>query len=152
MRKKIIYGCESRGDGDKPYLIRWELFKCKYFNIYLHKFLRSDADEHHDHTWNFYSFVFKGGYIEEIPSKTWTGCFKEPFFRKHILIKPFSLLYRPATHRHRVVLHKRRNSDGSFGFTPAWSIVITGKYIRQWGFYTKRGWKNFKDYFKENGC
>lgn len=146
MKKKIIYGCEARGDADKPYLIRWQLFTCRWFTIYLHKFIRSDADDLHDHPWNFWSFILWRGYFEEtfkiFPDINSVYNYKVTS-RKRKLIRPLSLIYRSATHTHRVVLISEK---------PAWTIVIRSKYIRQWGFFENEGWKLWSVYFKEKGC
>jgi hypothetical protein len=39
--------------GDSPYMLRWWIIpRNKFFNIYLHRFLRSDDDRAlHDHPW-----------------------------------------------------------------------------------------------------
>lgn len=56
-KSKIIYGCESRGDGGSPYLTRWTLRETTLGSLYLHHFHRSDADENHDHPWPFVSLI-----------------------------------------------------------------------------------------------
>ena len=52
----------------KPYLERYYLFlrdrKNFPFNIFLHKFLKSDSEDLHDHPWNFISIILWGGYWE----------------------------------------------------------------------------------------
>ena len=49
----------------EPYLERYYLFlkdRNKFpFNIFLHKFLKSDPDQLHDHPWNYSTFIIKGG-------------------------------------------------------------------------------------------
>lgn len=48
---------------------RWQLFKCKWFSIYLHGIYESDKDQHlHNHPWDYRSIVLKGSYIEETES------------------------------------------------------------------------------------
>ena len=143
FKKSIIRGCESRGDSDKPYLIRWTIIECNAFKLCIHKFLRSDADVMHDHPWNFWTFIVRRGYIEETPSERYEDSCSSTGELKHKRIKPFSFLWRPATHRHRVILMDNK---------PAWTIVLMGKYVRQWGFWTTKGWQIWNKYFKENGC
>ena len=52
----------------KPYLERYHLFLIDRqsfpFNIFLHKFLKSDPDDLHDHPWDFISIILWGGYWE----------------------------------------------------------------------------------------
>lgn len=53
--------------GADPLFIRYKLVSCRYFALYIHKLLRSDADRClHDHPWDFFSFVLKGSYVEEL--------------------------------------------------------------------------------------
>jgi hypothetical protein len=130
IKKKIIYGCEERGDAHSPYLIRWTLFERSWLQICLHKFLRSDHSEHHDHPWHFVSIILWRGYNEEtVKGKS----------RK----LPGMILFRKATHRHRVEL---------VGDKQAFTLVIMGKYVREWGFFTSLGWEYWKDYFKRKKC
>ncbi|QDH91682.1 hypothetical protein SEA_PHRAPPUCCINO_4 [Mycobacterium phage Phrappuccino] len=112
-----------------PYLQRWYLVpRNRFFNLYLHKFLRSDEDkELHCHPWNFVSFILKGSYIEVT----------EDGRRER---KRFSIAYRRAETRHRVELLRTeaipldRNRPRPME-TPAWTLVLTGPKIREWGFY-----------------
>lgn len=174
MKAKIIYGCESRGDAHSPYLVRWKLLETKLGAVYLHRFLRSDADDHHDHPWPFVSVILWRGYVEETAIldriESFSGTVDEcdallakgdgwewggysmadnaSVFRAHWQIKrrrvwPGMVLFRSAEHRHRVELVNERE---------AWTLVIRGKYVREWGFFTKRGWQRWKEYFEERGC
>lgn len=45
ISKKVFYGCESRGEGNSPYLTRFTLLSVKGWNVNLHVFHRSDHDE-----------------------------------------------------------------------------------------------------------
>jgi hypothetical protein len=51
---------------DEPYLERYYLFlkdrKRFPFNVFLHKFLKSDPDDVHDHPWPYATIILKGGY------------------------------------------------------------------------------------------
>ncbi|MFP5276951.1 MAG: DNA methyltransferase [Acidobacteriota bacterium] len=69
MIRRVIYGCDGRGDGDSPYLTRYTLFSTPWIHLCIHVFHRSDADELHDHPWPFASLILWGGYIEESASK-----------------------------------------------------------------------------------
>lgn len=145
FKKRIITGCEERGDYDKPYLTRYTFFETKNLQIALHIFHRSDANDLHDHPWNFVSLILWRGYIEE------TFEFN-PFFhkdkyritrRKQKRYYPGQILIRKAEHAHRVQLINGKK---------AITLVFMSRYIRQWGFFTKNGWSNFIDYFKINKC
>lgn len=138
MKKLIITGCEGRGDADQPYLTRWTLFRTNMFALYLHKFHRSDADDLHDHPWSFLSVIIWRGYNEVTFDKNPTLIPNSRRITKRIY--PGMIIYRPATHTHRVVL-----SNGK----PAYTLVLRFKYKRYWGFWVKGKWQLFSDYFKE---
>ena len=57
-RKRIILDRES----DEPYLERYYIFLKNRttfpFNMFIHKFLKSDPDDLHDHPWGFTTFIF----------------------------------------------------------------------------------------------
>jgi hypothetical protein len=60
------------GGQANPYLLRWWIIpRNRFFNIYLHRFLRSDDDRAlHDHSWCNVSILLDGAYYEYMP-----GCF-----------------------------------------------------------------------------
>ena len=49
---------------NEPYLERYYLFlkdrKHFPFNVFLHKFLKSDPDDLHDHPWPYFTVILKG--------------------------------------------------------------------------------------------
>lgn len=128
------------GGQERPYLRRWWLIpRNRFFNIYLHEFLRSDDDRAlHDHPWLFNaSWLLRGEYVEHT-------------------IKAGGLLVR--THRrageckfrwgkapHRVELLTRSAHAEEEDPLPCWTVFITGPVVRQWGFYCmERGWVHWK--------
>lgn len=101
-------------------MIRWR-FETPWFSIRLHHWLGPDDDRaHHDHPWDFVTFVLKGGYTDFSPGRT-----------EHLSAGSFA--YRPAEHRHTVV-----PDPGG-----AWTVIATGKRRRTWGFWD-RGLKFIK--------
>lgn len=106
-----------------PYMRRWWLIpRNRWFNIYLHCFKRSDDDRaFHDHPWWNISFLIHGSYIEHTPAGSSVRVSGDVVFRR-------------ATASHRIELH---NGD-------CWSIFITGRRIREWGFYCPKGWVHWK--------
>tara|TARA_A100001388_G_C28544001_1_gene391628 strand:- start:71 stop:517 length:447 start_codon:yes stop_codon:yes gene_type:complete len=117
--------------GDEPYLERYYLFlrdrKTFPFNIFIHRFLKSDPDDLHDHPWAFFSIILSGGYWEYTETeKSWRG--------------PLSSRYAPANTFHRVELDK--------DIPYCWTIFIPFMSTREWGFKTINGWINHEDYFK----
>jgi hypothetical protein len=114
---------------DEPYLERFYLFlknRTSFpFNIFLHKFLKSDPDDLHDHPWAFISIPLYPGYWEHTENgKFWRG--------------PLSIRYAPATIFHRVELLKEKPY--------CWSLFIPGKHIKEWGFKTEEGWIHNEKY------
>lgn len=102
------------------FMRRYRLLTTRWGNLYLHEILRSDEDKClHDHPWRFITLILIGGYREELPTRTeW---------------RPSgTLLYRPATWRHRVEIDR-----------PAWSLVWVSRKVRRWGFFTRHGWRAF---------
>lgn len=128
--KRIIYGCEARGDGDSPYLTRITLVEIGGVGIYLHIFHRSDADVFHDHPWPFVTCILRRGYLERTPNGD----------RR---LRPGMIAYRPAEWIHRVELLDSQT---------AVTLVFRGREKRKWGFHTLGGWVYWKTYMRLLGC
>lgn len=130
------------------YLKRWHLIpRNKWFNIYLHHFMLSDNPTVlHDHPWWWMSLILKGGYVEHTP--------KGSFFRRS---------WRPrfgkATDLHRVELLRewRVEYDSAesgrvvWSDIPVWTIFVTGRTVRRWGFQCPQGWRDWQDFVKRDG-
>ena len=125
-RRRIIY---DRLDNE-PYLERYYLFlkdrKNFPFNIFLHKFLKSDPDDLHDHPWDFRTIILCGGY--------WEFTDEGKFWRR-----PLSYRYAPANTFHRVELDKN--------IPYCWTLFIPSKSFKEWGFRTTNGWLKHDEYF-----
>lgn len=115
------------GPKSDPYLYRWYLWpRNRFCNLYLHKFLRDDDDRAlHDHPWWFISVLLKGTYREVLSDQVQTT------WRKRL-----SIVFRPATHRHRVVI----------GTDTCWTLVLTGPRVRDWGFWCPQGFVHWRDF------
>lgn len=93
---------------------RFQLLKTPWFNVYLHSL--SAPNWHptcHDHPWSFVTLILWNGYKEQVGTK---------FFRR----RPGCILYRPANFSHNVITP----------YGTAWSLVITTRKTRDWGFIT----------------
>ena len=111
---------------NEPYLERYYLFLKERdsfpFNIFLHKFLKGDPDDVHDHPWPYATLILRGGYYEWIPQFDDQGR-KSGEIRKwrgpgHFCISsPDSF--------HRIELKS--------GVT-AWTLFVPGPHKREWGF------------------
>ena len=114
------------------YIDRFWIFRCDLFGLMVHHILRSDQDrELHDHPWDFWSLIIKGSY-DEITLKEWTSDELES-----CRYTWWSLLRRKAKHAHRLELAP---------FKDTWSLILTFKWRRAWGFYTKNGWVHHRIY------
>lgn len=114
------------GGRDNPYLKRWYVIpRNKRFNVYLHNMVRDDEDRAlHDHPWPSLSVCLRGKLIEEMPGKV---------FRT---IRPGRIVYRHAEFAHRLIV-----PTGS-----AWTLFMTGRTVRQWGFICPKGWVHWRDF------
>lgn len=122
------------GDPSRPYLLRWWILpRNRYFNLFLHKFLRDDDDRAlHDHPWWFISIVLWGGYREI--TETWSSVSRYTGKNRWA----GSVAFRKATHKHRVVLLKN----------PTWTLILTGPRIRTWGFWCPKGFIPWQEFSK----
>lgn len=182
MAKKIIFGCEARGDAQSPYLIRWTLIETPLGAIYLHKFIRSDSPEHHDHPWAFASLILWRGYIEETAWPYERDYEQADWKRYHRLIsigltrklttaendelKPLEDLAQECDDHEGLANPRKRMRPGMILLRkathrhrvvlvdekPSVTLVIRGPYVREWGFWTRNGWQRWKEYFQERGC
>ena len=114
------------GDGG-VYLRRWRLWRGRFFSVYLHWVLRSDAGRcPHDHPWSFWSFVLWGWYVEEV--FTWDS--GRVSGGVQVRRRFWSLARRTAYHVHRIVEVSRGG---------AVTLLVMGSRLRRWGFIGKGG-------------
>ena len=109
-------------DKAEPFMIRYYLLfrrrpKWFPFNILLHKILKSDLGDLHDHYWSYITIILKGGYWESTENGTfWRG--------------PGYIGFRKATDRHSLTIPKGK---------PAWTLLLAGpnKGSKQFAKYSK---------------
>lgn len=136
-RKRIVM---DRQDNE-PYLERYYLFlkdrKSFPFNVFLHKFLKGDPDDVHDHPWPYATLILRGGYYEWVAKFNSAG---EKISEIRTWRGPGHFRVCGANSYHRVELKE--------GIT-AWTLFMPGKQTREWGFLTNRGWVHNDEYLKE---
>ena len=143
---------KGKDNGDL-YLVRYLLFKSTPLSIYIHRFMRSDADTPHDHPWNFFTYIVTKGYKEVtyLPDGEDRGLLKPHESER----KPGTLAYRKALDTHKVVNHGDRIYSRDEEHLAPLTVCIILKRHRIWGFITeatKGGriigytWNNWMDY------
>ena len=126
---------------NEPYLERYYLFLKERerfpFNVFLHKFLKSDPDDVHDHPWPYATLILKGGYWEWIPIFDSVG-------RKTGEIQhwrsPGHFRICSATSYHRIELDPN---------ITAWTLFMPGPKQREWGFLVKNKWVQWQEYLQQ---
>lgn len=123
------------GGHERPYLLRWFLIpRNRFFNLYVHLFLRSDDDRAlHDHPWMNMSVVLAGEYLEH---QILAGGVHVRNVRRagDWYLRPTGRL------AHRVELHNG----------PCWTLFVTGPRYREWGFHCpEQGWIHWKRFTAE---
>lgn len=140
--RKLIAWCERKGrtfcitgtgGPEDVYLIRYYVIKSKWLNVFLHRFLRSDRDDLHDHPWNFVTYLVKGAYTE----KKWNPKTKKTDIIRRINFPEFNaavnrLVFRKATDQHQVLTD--RSLKLSEREEAPLTICVTGRTQREWGF------------------
>lgn len=118
------------GKPGEPYMLRWWVIpRNRFFNIYLHHFMRSDDDRAlHDHPWWNFSFLLRGQYTEHM--------IKAGGIHTKRTYHAGNFKFRTSRTAHRIEL-----TDG-----PCWTLFITGPKIREWGFHCPKGWRPWQQY------
>jgi hypothetical protein len=126
---------------NEPYLERYYLFlrerKQFPFNVFLHKFLKSDPDDVHDHPWPYATLILKGGYWEWIPHFDTVGRKTGEY---QVWRRPGHFRVSKANSFHRIEL----DPD-----ITAWTLFMPGPKQREWGFLVKNKWIQWEQYLKQ---
>lgn len=126
---------------NEPYLERYYLFLRERnrfpFNVFLHKFLKSDLDDVHDHPWSYATLVLKGGYWEWIPHFDTVGRRTGEY---QVWRGPGHFRVSKANSFHRIEL----DPD-----ITAWTLFMPGPKKRDWGFLVKNKWIQWEQYLKQ---
>jgi hypothetical protein len=126
---------------NEPYLERYYLFlkdrKRFPFNVFLHKFLKSDPDDVHDHPWPYATLILKGGYWEWIPH-----------FDSHGKKVNETAEWRGPGH-FRIC---KENSYHRIEIDPdiaCWTLFMPGPQRKEWGFLVNNKWIHNETYLTE---
>lgn len=150
LRKGRLLLISGRDDPENTYLRRMFLFRSKWLSIYIHRFMRSDNDTHHDHPFAFLGYVVSGRYKESLmtegyrPNEEVRGIFPELEALKDVILCPTfedsyrnegTFGYRKAEAIHRVEIDRSYTND-EYKKAPL-TIIFRGPYITTWGFWVK---------------
>jgi len=126
---------------NEPYLERYYLFLRERerfpFNVFLHKFLKSDPDDVHDHPWPYATLILKGGYWEWIPHFDTVG---RKIGEYQVWRGPGHFRISKANSFHRIEL----DPD-----ITAWTLFMPGPKQREWGFMVRNQWIQWEEYLKQ---
>lgn len=124
------------GGAERPYLLRWWVIpRNRFFNIYLHRFLRDDDDRAlHDHPWPWCSIILRGSYIEHTIAAG-------GIHHQRRCDAGAVRFHRPKF-AHRLALIEDRE---------CWTLFITGPRVREWGFHCpEQGWIDWRKFTAAN--
>ncbi|KAA2285458.1 hypothetical protein [Arenimonas fontis] len=126
------------GGPESPYLRRWWVIpRNRWFNVYLHHFLRDDDDRAlHDHPWPWCSILLVGSYIEHTIAAG-------GIHRRQIREAPSIKISGPKRAHRIELLPNTPNPANAFETwprKPCWTLFITGPRVREWGFHCPQGW------------
>ena len=124
---------------NEPYLERYYVFlkdrKSFPFNIFIHKFLKSDPDDLHDHPWSYFTLILKGGYYEWIPGHVFEDGTFNCTVRKWRGPGHFRMCRAKSLHRIEL-------KEG----TTCWTVFMPFAKVREWGFISKGVWVQWEEY------
>lgn len=151
IRNRILAWARRRepdfliGGAENPYLRRWRLLpRNRFFNVYVHQFLRSDDDRAlHDHPWMFNaSWMLDGWYVEHTIR---AGGVAE---RAEMASGDFKFRWGPAPHRVELltVADFFKSQPNNQRPVPCWTLFITGPVVRTWGFHCPRRWIPWREF------
>lgn len=138
--KKFIKHCESTGKYwiitgrphkdhgvEVPYLIRYFVFRSKYLTIYIHRFLRSDLDDLHDHPWSFMTYIIEGSYKEH----TFYGVNERSINKNRLVFKNNKDFHRVEVNENLPIEDKEKG---------CLTLFVCGPKTKEWGFLDKGKW------------
>jgi len=136
-RKRIIMDRQN----NEPYLERYYvLFNTRKhfpFNVFIHKFLKGDPDDVHDHPWPYATLILAGGYYEWVPVFNTLG---QKINEIRYWRGPGHFRISQPTNYHRIELKE--------GVT-AWTLFMPGPHKREWGFLVNNKWIHNEKYLTD---
>jgi len=148
ITKSLIKWCErtgrtlhitGTGGPDDVYLVRYYVFQSNRFNVFIHRFMRSDRDDLHDHPWDFATYLVSGAYTE----KRWDHKEQDVVYTHRLNLEDVGygpekmnrLVFRKAEDQH-MVMTDREYAMSEIEQAPL-TICVTGRTRREWGFVSE---------------
>lgn len=138
IQKNRVLKITGTGGPEDVYLIRYYVVQSRFFNIFIHQFLRSDRDDLHDHPWSFATYLVRGAYTEkkwDTKSNSVTETLRMNWFPSYLKnrIKLNTLVFRRAEDQHMVLVDQdlKEKDKAKAPLT----ICVTGRTRREWGFW-----------------
>jgi hypothetical protein len=109
----------------------------------IHNIQKSDEGrDFHDHPFHFTSVILRGGYVEHRPG---CACLQGSGWRIGESGYDCARYEAPAIVRRKAEdMHRLELLDG----VPAWTLVVSSRFLRSWGFLTPEGWVGYKEYHR----
>jgi hypothetical protein len=124
----------SKLNPELVYLRRLRILQTPWWAVYLHWINEPDTDRDiHDHPWRFWSLILRGGYTEEIYERL------APIIAKRRW-RQWSAHHMPITMAHRITSVEPKTV----------TLVITGRRVRDWCFWTEDGLIPWRQYLADN--
>lgn len=140
MQKLGRYRVINDRASNEIYLERYYVFlkdRTRFpFNIFVHKFHKSDPDDVHDHPWPYASLILRGGYYEWIPEFDSAG---KKTGETRYWRGPGSFRICGANSYHRIELDPN---------VTAWTLFMPGPQQREWGFLVDNNWVPHQQYLE----
>ena len=133
---------EIKSSSGELHFLRFAIFECSFFAIYIHRIYRADKDPFcHTHPWNFFGVVLKGGYIERMQfpdnNSGWWNLCKENFLDKK---KSFlSIGYGGRKYLHKIL---------KVSPSPVTTLFCTFGRKQPWHFYIDNQFVESSEYIK----
>lgn len=128
----------------REYLRRRRAIQTPWFSIFVHRLEVPDPGEDlHDHPWPFVSLILRGGYTEVVDeardatNHAWVSARTGVTLAAPRRWGAWSVHTVRLDQVHRIVRLDR---------SPTWTLVVTGRRCREWGFYTPSGFVAADEY------
>lgn len=127
----------SKTNPGSCYLRRLRVWNAPWCSLYVHQIFEKDNDrDPHDHPWNFWSLVLRGGYSEVV----------RPYVAERGRRRA-RVLHHKRRSLHRMPVHAAHKINAILPGTI--TLILTGPRKRQWGFWTPEGFVPANRYLEE---